>query len=272
MSLAALIPWRPHPEVWILVATMVVGYWWAVRRLAPYYAPEGQPVVSGRQVAAFLSGVASLWLVSDWPLHDIAEEALISVHMLEHLTLALIVPPLVLVGVPPWLWKALLEPVSGVLRRITHPMIGLFAFNTVFAVTHWPPVLALQNQSEWWHFTGHAILVGSAFLMFWPVLSPLPELPKLPPFRRIGYLFLVTILPTVPASFLTFTNRFLYSDAYPTLDRLWGIDRVVDQQVAGLLMKLGGGIILWTMITVIFFRWASEERREDAAFLTKAGR
>ncbi|MGZ5384475.1 MAG: cytochrome c oxidase assembly protein [Acidimicrobiia bacterium] len=129
---------------------------------------------------------------SDWPLHDIAGEALVSVHMIEHLTLALVFPPLILLGVPSWLWQALLEPVTPVLRRITHPMVGLFAFNTVFAATHWPPILAIQNQSEWWHATGHVILVAS-----------------------------------------------------------------------GLLMKLAGRLILWTMITVIFFRWASAERRDD---------
>lgn len=265
MSLAQLVPWRPHPEVWILVVTLVAGYWWALRRLGPYYAPKDKPEVTGWQVTSFAAAVAVLWAVSDWPLHDISEEALVSVHMIEHLTLALIFPPLILLGVPSWLWQAILEPVIPVLKRITHPMVGLFVFNTVFAATHWPPVLAIQNQSEWWHFIGHVILVGSGFLMFWPVLSPLPQIPRLTPFRSIGYLFLNTILPTIPASFLTFTNQFLYLDAYPSPDRLWGIDRVTDQQVAGLLMKLGGGIILWTMITIIFFRWAAAERRDDAA-------
>ncbi|MFQ5523721.1 MAG: cytochrome c oxidase assembly protein [Acidimicrobiia bacterium] len=245
--------------------TLVVGYWWALRRLGPYYAPKDKPAVTGWQITSFLAAVASLWVVSDWPLHDIAEEALVSVHMIEHLTLALIFPPLILLGVPSWLWQVLLGPVIPFLRRITHPMVGLFVFNTVFAATHWPPVLAIQNQSEWWHLTGHLILVVSGFLMFWPVFSPLPQIRRLTPFRSIGYLFLNTILPTVPASFLTFTNRFLYIDAYPTPDRLWDVDRVVDQQVAGLLMKLGGGIILWTMITVMFFRWASAERHDDAA-------
>lgn len=265
MSLVELLPWRPHPEVWILVVTLAGGYWWSIRRLAPYYAPAGEPPVSPRQVAGFTAGVLVLWVVSDWPLHDIAEEALVSVHMVEHLVLALIFPPLILVGVPGWLWRALFEPVIPVLRAVTHPMVGLVVFNTVFAVTHWPPVLAVQNQSEWWHFLGHLILVWSAFVMFWPVLSPLPEILRLSPFRRIGYLFLNTILPTIPASFLTFTDSFLYLDAYPNPERLWGLDRVVDQQIAGLLMKLGGGVILWTMMTVIFFRWAAAERNDDLA-------
>lgn len=263
MSLADVVPWRPHPEVWILVLSLLVGYWWAISRLAPYYAPDGPTPATRGQKAAFFLAVAFLWVVSDWPLHDIAEEALVSVHMVEHLVLALVVPPLILIGIPSWLWEATLRPAVPTLRRLTHPMVGLILFNTVFAATHWPPILATQNRSEWWHFTGHLVLVASAFIMFWPVFSPLREIPRLTPFRRIGYLFLMTILPTIPASFLTFTNDFLYEDAYPTALGLWGIDRVADQQVAGLLMKLGGGAILWIMITVIFFEWAAAERRDD---------
>ena len=263
MDLFTTLPWRPHLEVWILVVTMVGAYWWAIRRLSPYYVAGGTSTVRPRQVGAYLTGVGLLWLVSDWPLHDIAEEALISVHMVEHLVLGLVFPALILIGVPRWLWQAMLGPLVPVLRRITHPAVGLVAFNAVFAATHWPPVLAIQNRSEWWHLIAHAVLVASGFLMYWPVLSPLAQIPKLTPFRRIGYLFLNTILPTIPASFLTFTNTFLYPAAYPAPQRLWGLDPVVDQQIAGLLMKLGGGVILWAMMAVIFFRWARAERRHE---------
>jgi putative membrane protein len=271
MSLAEMIPWRPHPEVWVFVIGLLAGYWWSIRRLAPYYAREEKAAVSRLQVSAFVLGVLLLWVVSDWPIHDIAEDALVSVHMVEHLTLALLVPPLFLIGIPAWLWGAILKPVVPTLRRLTHPMIGLFLFNIVFAATHWPPIIGLQNRSEWWHFAGHLVLMISAFIMFWPVLSPVEAIPRLAPFRQIGYLFLVTILPTIPASFLTFTNMFLYEVAYPTGPTLWGIDRVADQQVAGLLMKLGGGVILWVMITVIFFRWAAAERRDDSGVALKLG-
>lgn len=263
MSLGDAVAWRPHPEVWVFVFGLLAGYWWSIRRLAPYYAPERTTAATRGQKAAFSIAVVFLWIVSDWPLHDIAEEALVSVHMVEHLVLALIIPPLLLVGIPPWLWEAILGPAVPTVRRLTHPMIGLLVFNAIFAATHWPPILAIQNRSEWWHFSGHLVLVASAFIMFWPVFSPLQGIPRLTPFRSIGYLFLVTILPTIPASFLTFTNDFLYDDAYRAAPGLWGVDPVTDQQVAGLLMKLGGGAILWIMITIIFFRWAANERRDD---------
>jgi putative membrane protein len=270
-GLSDLVPWRPHPEVWAQVATLGGLYWLAIRRLGRWYAPPDQKPVERRQVAAFVAGLGAVWVVSDWPLHDIAEEFLLSVHMVEHLTLALVVPPLLLIGIPGWLWRVLLEPVLPLVRAVTHPMVGLFVFNFVFAATHWPPIIALQVDSELWHFVAHLVLVASAFLMFWRVFSPLHEIPRLPPFRRIGYLFLQTILPTIPASFLTFTNTALYP-SYPSDVRLWGLDPVTDQQVAGLLMKLGGGLILWGMITSVFFRWAASERRDHPTIEVTAER
>ncbi|MGH8953221.1 MAG: cytochrome c oxidase assembly protein [Acidimicrobiia bacterium] len=131
MSLGELIAWRPHPEVWILVVTLVGGYWWAVRRLAPYYVSKGQPGVSRLQVAAYLAGVGAVWAVLDWALHDIVEEALLSIHMVERLALVLIVPPPIILGVPGWLWRVLLDPVLPLVRRITHSMVGLLISNTV---------------------------------------------------------------------------------------------------------------------------------------------
>lgn len=246
----------------MLVAAMLGGYWWMIARIGPLAVDDSDTVITGRQVLAFVSATVSIWVVSDWPLHDIAEEALLSVHMIEHLVLALIVPPLILVGIPGWAWRLLLEPILPVMRRLTHPAVGLFSFNVLFAATHWPPYIGLQNSSEAAHFVAHAALILSAFLMFWPVFSPLAELPRLAPGPRIGYLFLQTILPTVPASFLTFTSINLYA-SYAGSERLWGIDAVTDQQAAGLLMKLGGGLIFWSMITVVFFTWVRNERASD---------
>ena len=78
------------------------------------------------------------------------------------------------------------------------------------------------------------------------------------------YLFLQTIVPTVPASFLTFNDRPLYR-IYATFPRLWDISALTDQQTAGLIMKIVGGLFLWLVIAIIFFRWyESEERKEKA--------
>jgi putative membrane protein len=109
------------------------------------------------------------------------------------------------------------------------------------------------------HLAGHVVLFGTATLMWWPVISPLPEMPTLSYPGRMFYLFLQSIVPTVPASFLTFADAPIYK-LYETFPRLWGIGVLVDQQMAGLIMKIGGGLLLWVVIATIFFRWSSQEQ------------
>ena len=67
------------------------------------------------------------------------------------------------------------------------------------------------------------------------------------------------VLPTVPAGFLTFAQTTIY-EAYDTPLRLWGVSVANDQQMAGLIMKIGGGLYLWTIIAGVFFRWSARER------------
>ena len=98
--------------------------------------------------------------------------------------------------------------------------------------------------------------------MWLPVLSPIPDLPRLSDPLRMLYLFGHSLLPTIPASFLTFGRTPIYT-FYEEFPRLWGWTPLLDQTVAGILMKLGGGFILWTIIGVIFFRWHAAERRWD---------
>lgn len=97
-----------------------------------------------------------------------------------------------------------------------------------------------------------------------PVVSPLPEIPRLAPPARMVFLFLQSVVPTLPASFLTFGSTPLYS-YYEGVPHLWGMSTLDDQQVAGLIMKIGAGLLLWMIIAVIFFRWAGEEERRRIA-------
>jgi putative membrane protein len=115
-------------------------------------------------------------------------------------------------------------------------------------------------RSEPLHFVIHAVLFTTAIMMWWPVVAPLPDLPQLSPFGKMGYLFLQSLVPTVPASFLTLGDTPLYP-IYETFPRLWGISAHTDQVVAGLIMKLGGGLILWAFIAAVFFSWWAEEQR-----------
>ena len=284
---AAAVPfpeWHPHLDTWALLGAIELVYLVAVRRART----RRGTVTSRRRVALFSAGVAVLWLASDWPVHDVAEGYLYSVHMVQHLLFTLVAALLLLLGTPAWMGRRLLgitgpagpggeatkEAVSGSgdaptrrllwVRRLSRPVLGLIQFNLVLVLSHWPAVVEGTVRYHPLHFVAHAILLVSAILMWMPVASTVPEVPRARPPIQMLYLFLQTVVPTVPASFLTFGDSPLYR-IYATFPRLWNIDALTDQQTAGLIMKIGAGLFLWTIIAVIFFRWYRDEEGEESS-------
>lgn len=260
-------PWHPHPDVWLLLVGLAAGYAFAVRRIGPANVHPIERVVTRRQVTAFVAGLVTLWIAADYPIHDVAEGYLYSVHMIQHLLLSLVAPPLLLIGMPDWLLRWVLGRRGiAIARFLTRPLIALVIFNTVIVITHIPGVVRMASTSEPFHFGAHVVLVGAAFCMWSPVLTPLIELPKLNYPARMFYLFLQSLVPTVPASFLTFGHTVLYR-VYDTEVRMWGISALTDQRTAGLIMKLAGGAILWSVISWYFFKWYLTEQREGVDVL-----
>ncbi len=255
-----ILAFHAHLDVWGLAVALGLLYEYGIRRLAGRYAPLGEPTVTTRQRWFFYGGLVAMVAVTSWPLHDIGEGSLFMFHMTEHMILALAVPPLILLGTPWWLMRLVVAPIMPAMRFLTKPLIALLAFNGVLAALHIPRVVELMVTSELFHLAAHGLLMLTAFLMWWPVIGPIPDLPRLPPFLRIGYLFLQSLVPTVPASFLTLAQGTVYK-AYEQFPRLWDISIQTDQTVAGLIMKFGGGAVIWTAIAITFFSWFAEEER-----------
>lgn len=261
--------WHPHLSVWFLLGGIWVAYLLAVREHAK---GQGEDPDGARRAKLFSLGMAVLFIGSDWPVHDLAERYLYSMHMFQHLIYTLVAPPLLIAGVPAWMLRKALSvrAFSGVFRFFTRPLVALIMFNGVFLFTHWPEVVAASVASELIHFTLHVLIVGTALAMWWPVMSTLPELPALNPPMQMLYLFFQSLAPTIPASFLTFGRSLIYP-VYGTFPRIWGIGALEDQLLAGLQMKLLGGLILWIVIAVIFFRWHDRESREGWDALAMSG-
>lgn len=256
-----LPPWHPHFDVWAAVLVLGVGYWYANTRLRRILAP-GSLGPRRRQWWQWYLALALIWLVSDWPLHEIGESQLFTVHMVEHMTLSLVVPPLLLMATPRWLAEVTLgrRGVARWLRPLAHPVVAFTLFNAVFILIHWPDLLEVMVSSDLAHLLVHGLLFFSALLMWMPVLSPTPAIPKLRRPMQMLYLFFQSLLPTIPASFLTFSSVPIYP-VYGEAAMAWGLSAVADQTIAGIVMKLGGGFLIWATIAVIWFRWTSEERR-----------
>ena len=248
-------PWRYqfHPEVWLLVIGLVLAFVYTVRVLGPKVAPQGK-VISRRQITTFTVMILLLWLASDWPMHDISEEYLYSVHMVQHMILTYIIPPLALLATPEWLFRLLIGKgrTYKVVRFLTKPVVGVLVYNTTLMITHIPQIVNRSAQGGPIHYLLHVLVVTTS-LMFWtPVCGPIREW-RMSDGAKMIYLFGTSLIPTIPAGWLTFAEGAVYKH-YDTIVRVGGISVLSDQQAAGGIMKLGGSTLMWGIIIYIFFK------------------
>ena len=256
--------WQPHPEVWLLIGAIIALGGYAVRVIGPKVVPAGEPVVTGKQKAAFLAAVAVLWISSDWPVHDIAEQYLYSVHMVQHLLITLVAAPLFLLATPEWLARLIfLDEGRGaaVLRWFSKPVVAGVVYSSLTALTHWSAVVNASVENGVLHYSLHLALFASSLLMWNAVVGPMPE-HRLSVPQQMIYLFIMSIIPTVPSGWLTFAEGVVYS-AYDDPDRLWDVSAVDDQQVAGMIMKIVAGFYIWGIILVKFLGWARTQERAN---------
>ncbi len=252
--------WQAHPDVWVIIGLLIAAYYIAIVRIGPTLVSPGTPVVQRRHVVCAVLAIGVIWVASDYPVHDLAERYLFSVHMVQHLLYTLIAAPLAIRACPGWLVRYVLDRTHTMrlVQRFSRFFPAVVLFNVLLVITHVPAVVSASIHSGLLHFALHAVLLLTGVVLWMPVLSPIPEVPRLQPPLQMMYLFLQSVLPTIPASFLAFGDHPIYRD-YEKFDRLWGISAHSDQVVAGLVMKTGAGLILWVVIAIVFFRWFAAE-------------
>ena len=257
--------WHLHPDA-ILMAALLLGLYAAGARWAAARSSPPRQLTT-RQAACYVAGVLALYIGAGSPVHDISEKYLLSMHMTQHMLFTLVAPPLLLLGTPGWMLRPLIrnQYVRRVAYEITRPFPAFVIFNAVILVTHLTPVVDLTLREHAVHFLIHAVLVATAILMWFPVLSPLPELPRIGPFAQVVYLFVQQLVPGVIGSFLVFADNVVYEFYASAPIRYWGISAVDDQRIAAVVMKLAGGTLLWAVMATIFFRWFNQEDKEVAA-------
>lgn len=272
MDVATAMRFQLHPEAWLLVLVLGGGYAYLRAIWGPQMAPAHLARAgwaTRQQKVLFYSGLFLLWLGASWPIHGLGEDHLYAVHMVQHLLFQLLAAPLMLLGTPAWLFRALLRPrpLFKLVHVLTRPLHALILVSAFVAVAHTPFWVEASVNNGLFHLITHALWILVGLLMWWPVLSPLPELPHYHYLGRMGYLFSHSIVPTVPASFLTFATEPFYP-SYVRAPRIWEwVTPLVDLQIAGLLMKIGGGLLLWAAIAVMFFQWSREAASGGPDFL-----
>lgn len=224
----------------------------------------GEAVPRGR-VTAFFVGIAILAFALLSPLDTLGDRYLFSAHMVQHMLLTMVFPPLLLVGTPGWLLRPLLRsPLVGrVARGGTLPPVAFALFNGVFWIWHLPPLYDLTLHNEAIHVVEHVTFLVTATINWFPIFSPLPDaLPRLSRPAQLLYLFLSCQPMVALGALLTFASQPLYT-AYLAAPRLFGTTALGDQQLGGLIMWIPGNFVYLLVMSVVFFLWI--ERQGDDA-------
>lgn len=218
----------------------------------------------------FLTGTAIIFFALVSPLDELGDEYLFSAHMVQHLLLTIVGPPLLVLGTPGWLFKPIVS--NPVLLRIgkclTFPALAFFLYNADFWLWHAPPLYDATLSNENLHILEHMTFLVFAVINWWPIFSPLEEgLPPLPIGGQILYLFL-SGMPTVAlGAGLTFLPP-LYVPYVQQPVRAWGLSPVTDQQLGGLIMWVPGNIVSIVIMSILFIRWMqiqdAKQRAEEA--------
>jgi cytochrome c oxidase assembly factor CtaG len=250
-------PWIIIPL--LLVASIYLRGWRDLHRRLPRRFAVWRLI-------AFQAGLLTLFLALASPLHPFAE-LLLQFHMIQHLLLMMVIPPLLLLGAPVLpLLRGLPRPVlqglgplfaSTVLQRLghflTHPLVGLLAFTVSNIAWHVPSLYEIALQSEFWHDVQHVFFLSTGLLFWWPVVQPWPSRLRWPRWTMIPYLLIADIQNTALSAFLIFSERVLYP-TYAAVPRLWGISVLDDQAAAGAIMWVPGSVIFLIPVAVLAIR------------------
>lgn len=214
----------------------------------------------------YYTGLATMFLALNGWLHDLSDTYLFSAHMVQHLLLAFVIAPLMIMGTTgPMLRPALRVPgVEPVARWLTRPTRSFAIFNVVVAGWHLPPLYNYALAHHPIHILQHLMFLAASVIMWWPILSPLPELPRLSYPGQMLYLFLMSIPMAIVSVYIAYSDSLLYP-FYAAAPRVWGITPMDDQLIGGLIMWIPGGLYFYAVISVIFFRWQQRDGVETRA-------
>jgi cytochrome c oxidase assembly factor CtaG len=259
-----LTEWHWEPSILIGTAIIVGLYLYAIGPLRKRYYPTEQ--IKASKIVAFLPGMLLMFLALVSPLDELGDTYLFSAHMVQHLFLTIIGPPLLLLGIPEWLAKPLLHnrTVFRIAKILTLPAVAFLIYNVDFWLWHAPPLYNATLENEGIHILEHLTFIGFGLLYWWPIFSPLKQgLPPLSFGGQILYLFL-SGMPTVAlGAGLTFLPP-LYAP-YLTAPRIWGISAATDQQLGGLIMWIPGNILFIVIVSILFIRWMQEQEAKQIA-------
>jgi len=260
----SLAAWSFAPAVVVPVLAAATLYWRGWRTLS-LRMPER---FDTRRPVAFMAGLATIALALCSPLDGLGHD-LLQAHMVQHLLLMVVAPPLlwlgapvapVLLGLPRAARRAVAfglaaRPVRRLSAVLAHPGVGWIAFVVAFWLWHVPALYELALRSDVWHHVEHLCFFGTAMLFWRPVILAWPARSPWPRWAMVPYLVLAEFQNTTLAAILTFSDRVIYP-AYESVSRLSGPSPLQDQSLAGVIMWVPGSVAfllptLWLVVTLL---------------------
>jgi putative membrane protein len=248
--------WQADPSTLIALLVLAATYVGASLIL------EQRP--TARQGVAFVAALLVIMIAITGPLDELTRERSFAVYIFQQLLLVFVVPQLLLFGLPGWMLRPLMlnrfvEPIA---RVITRPLFAFLLFAAVFTLIHYPVVCDRVCNVHPFYGNLHALLLFVGSLLWWPLLSPLPEYPRMTYPMQVMYLFLLMIPMTAVAAPITLAGSVLYIFYMGGMHPL-GLTPMADQVLGGLIMWVGQGVYIMFVFTAVFSRWSRWDDQEE---------
>lgn len=273
--------WSPYFLLFVLGIGIV--YYMITGPLRHKYTRADKPTI--KQQSFFYGGLVLLYFVKGSPI-DLLSHIMLTAHMIQMAIYLIVFPIFMLKGIPAWIWeKVLLKPIiKPIMSFLTLPLISILLFNALFSIYHLPFVFDFTKSSQLSHTAIHMVLLIFAFLVWFPIMSPVKEFERLKPLGKIFYIFGNSVLITPACVLIIFSDVPLYA-AYSAngawlqalalcvpADILSGLTyslsgpemfspmaTLEDQQLGGIIMKIMQEITYGVILARVFYAWFSPE-------------
>ncbi|GAB6928615.1 cytochrome c oxidase assembly factor CtaG [Paenibacillus sp. JCM 10914] len=275
--------WSPMFLAFMLLVT--AGYFLITGPLSERF--QGSAHVSAGRKTLFVAGMLTLYIAQGGPI-NLLGHMMFSFHMVSMAMSYLVAVPLLMLGIPVWLWRSLdrVNPFKK-LGFLVHPIVSAVVFNGLFSFYHIPVIHDFVMLNFWVHRLYYLILFITSALMWWSILSPIPEKDKTTGLAKMGYIFMNMVLLTPACALIIFSAQPMYAtysdpvvwaqamgycisgDTSFLLTEFGGpeffgyLEPTIDQRVGGIIMKFFQEIIFASMLAYVFFHWYKRENKED---------
>lgn len=272
MQTPLYLSWQLDPVLLGSLLAVTVAYFAAIGPLRERIAPGSSFPL--RRAALFSFAIVLTYLVEGSPLHDLAERYLFSAHMLQHLAISYFCAPLFIWAMPEWLLRPLLlnKRIRPISKFLSQAVVAGLIYTLFLSIWHFPAIYDAGLRNSSLHHTQHIFFMLVALISWWPVMSPLPELPRLNYGMQIIYLFVVSTVLQIPLfGIITFADSAFYQ-TYINAPRFLLDNALDDQRMAGIIMKVMAMVLYAIPIIIIFNRWYAESRNQKFRPSSKEGK